>query len=210
MRSVGIVNRLKVKGKRAKVDGSHNHEGQRCFALLSMTRLLELYFILTYLVKRFLFLILLSVVSQFAIAQSVPDDGAVLTAPRTYKKVSGDTVRLRASKAAEVEELADKVFAKVMQANGRARRNAARELARRYKLGDRIILRGDSGRDVRSVANALVKKLYIKPEDVMPTFDGGALLDGALFDALLRFQKDKRLPIDGKVSKDVVKELRRK
>ena len=175
-----------------------------------MTRLLELYFILTYLVKRFLFLILLSVVSQFAIAQSVPDDGAVLTAPRTYKKVSGDTVRLRASKAAEVEELADKVFAKVMQANGRARQKAARELARRYKLGDRIIVRGDSGRDVRSVANALVKKLYIKPEDVMPTFDGGALLDGALFDALLRFQKDKRLPIDGKVSKDVVKELRRR
>ena len=173
-------------------------------------KMIGLYFIPTYPVKRFLFLILLSVVSQFAIAQSVPDDGAVLTAPRTYKKVSGDTVRLRASKAAEVEELADKVFAKVMQANGRARQKAARELARRYKLGDRIIVRGDSGRDVRSVANALVKKLYIKPEDVTSTFDGGALLDGALFDALLRFQKDKRLPIDGKVSKDVVKELRRR
>ena len=116
----------------------------------------------------------------------------------------------RKAKGLTQEELADKVFAKVMQANGRARRNAARELACRYKLGDRIIVRGDSGRDVRSVANALVKKLYIKPEDVMPTFDGGALLDGALFDALLRFQKDKRLPIDGKVSKDVIKELRRR
>ena len=160
--------------------------------------------------KRLFLLMLLFAVPLLSFAQSAADDGAVLTAPRTYKKVSGDTVRLRASKAAEVEELADKAFAKVMQANGRARQKAARELARRYKLGDRIIVRGDSGRDVRSVANALVKKLYIKPEDVMPTFDGGALLDGALFDALLRFQKDKRLPVDGKVSKDVVKELRRK
>ena len=134
----------------------------------------------------------------------------MLAAPRTYKKISGDSIRLRASVAADLEKQADKVFAKILNANQSARKKAARELARKYRLGDRVIVRGDSGRDVRSVANALVKKLYIKPEDVMPTFDGGALLDGALFDALLRFQKDKRLPIDGKVSKDVVKELRRK
>ena len=160
--------------------------------------------------KRLFLLMLLFAVPLLSFAQSVADDGTVLTAPRTYRKVSGDSVSLRASKAAQVEELADEAFAKVMQANGRARQKAARELARRYKLGDRIIVRGDSGRDVRSVANALVKKLYIKAEDVTPTFDGGALLDGALYDALLRFQKDKRLPVDGKVSKEVVKELRRK
>ena len=97
-----------------------------------------------------------------------------------------------------------------MQANSRARKKAARELARRYKLGDRVIVRGDSGRDVRSVANVLVKKLYIEPEDVIPTFDGGALFDGKLYNALLRFQKDKGLPVNGRVTGEVVKELRKR
>ena len=158
--------------------------------------------------KRSVFFFLLLLVPLLSFAQS--QGGAVLSAPRTYKKMSGDSVRLRASKAAAIDKLAQKTLAQIVQSNERARRAAAREQARKYKLGDRVILRGDSGRDVRSVANILVKKLYIKPEDVMPTFDGGALLDGALFDALLRFQKDKRLPIDGKVSKDVIKELRRR
>ena len=157
-----------------------------------------------------LFLFSLFVFSQLAIAQSVDDNGAVLTAPRTYNKVSGDSIRLRASEAARIEKQAGKVFNKIVQANERARKKSARELARKYKLGDRIIVRGDSGRDVRSVANALVKKLYISADDITPTFDGGALLDGALYNALLRFQKDKGLPADGKVTKDVVKELRKR
>lgn len=145
-----------------------------------------------------------------ASAQSAATDPAVLTAPRTYKKVSGNVVRLRASEVADIEKLADRLLARLLQANHRARVNAARELARRYKLGDRVIVRGDSGRDVRSVANALVKKLYIDSEDVISTFDRGALLDGELYDALLRFQKDKKLPVDGRVTKDVVKELRKR
>ena len=153
---------------------------------------------------------LLSVVSQFALAQSTGDGNAVLTAPRTYKKVSGDSIRLRASEVAKLEKQTDKVFTKIVDANLKARKKAARELARKYKLGDRIIVRGDSGRDVRSVANALVKKLYIKTEDVTPTFDNGALMDGELYNALLRFQKDKGLPADGRVTTEVVKELRKR
>ena len=157
-----------------------------------------------------LFLFSLFVLSQSGLAQSAGDNGAVLTVPRTYKKVSGDSIRLRASKTARIEKQAGNVFNKIVQANESARKKAARELARKYRLGDRVIVRGDSGRDVRSVANALVKKLYINPDDVTSTFDGGALLDGALYNALLRFQKDKGLPADGKVSKDVVKELRKR
>ena len=102
-----------------------------------------LYFIPTYPVKRFLFLILLFVVSQLAFAQSAADCGAVLTAPRTYKKVSGDSVRLRASVAADLEKQADKVLAKILKANQGAMKKAARELARKYRLGDRVIVRGD-------------------------------------------------------------------
>ncbi len=157
-----------------------------------------------------LFLFLLLPLAQLASAQSAVSDPAVLTAPRTYKKVSGNAVRLRASEAADIEKQADRLLARILQANHRARVNAARELARRYKLGDRVIVRGDSGRDVRSVANALVKKLYINAEDVIPTFDRGALLDGELYNALLRFQSDKGLPVDGRVTKDVVKELRKR
>lgn len=160
--------------------------------------------------KRLFFIMLLSVVSQFALAQSTGDGNAVLTAPRTYKKVSGDSIHLRASEAGKIEKQADKVFAKIVDANLKARKKAARELARKYKLGDRIIVRGDSGRDVRSVANALVKKLYINADDVITTFDNGALLDGKLYNALLRFQKDKGLPADGRVTTEVVKELRKR
>ena len=160
-------------------------------------------------VKRLASLLLLLLFSQFALAQSADDD-AVLTSPRTYKKVSDDSVRLRASVALKIEKQVDKVFAKIVEANLRARKQAARELARKYKLGDRVIVRGDSGRDVRSVANALVKKLYIKAEDVTPTFDNGALFDGELYNALLRFQKDKGLPADGRVTAEVVKELRKR
>lgn len=158
--------------------------------------------------KRLFFSFLL-LVPLLAFTQS-QGGGVVLTAPRTYKKVSGDSVRLRPSKAVEIEKLAQKTMAKIVQGNERARRAAARELARKYKLGDRVIVRGDSGRDVRSVANALVKKLYIKPDEVIPTFDNGALMDGELYKALLRFQKDKGLPADGNVDKADVKELRKR
>ena len=158
--------------------------------------------------KRLFFsFLLLAPLLSFAQSQG---GGAVLTAPRTYKKISGDSVRLRPSKAAEIEKLAQKTMAKIVQGNERARRAAARELARKYRLGDRVIVRGDSGRDVRSVANALVKKLYIKPDEVIPTFDNGALMDGELYKALLRFQKDKGLPADGNVDKADVKELRKR
>ena len=158
--------------------------------------------------KRLFFSFLLFVpLLSFAQSQG---GGVVLDAPRTYKKISCDSVHLRASKAADIEKVAQKTLAKIMQANERNRRSAARELARKYKLGDRVIVRGDSGRDVRGLADALVKKLYIKPEDIIPTFDRGALFDGELYNALLRFQKDKVLPADGRVTERVVKELRKR
>lgn len=159
--------------------------------------------------KRLYFFSFLLLVPLLSFAQS-QRGGVVLDAPRTYKKISDTPVCLRESEAGKIEKQTVRLFAKIMQANQRARKQVARELARKYKLGDRVIVRGDSGRDVRSVANALVKKLYIKAENVIPTFDGGALMDGALYDALLRFQKDKGLSVDGKVSKEVVKELRKR
>lgn len=160
--------------------------------------------------KRLFSLFVLLIFSRVVAAQSFADDSAVLTSPRICRKMSGDSIRLRASEVARIEKLANSNLKKIMQANQRARKKAARELARKYRLGDRVIVRGDSGRDVRSVANALVKKLYIKPEKIVKTYDGGALLDGELYKALLRFQKERGLPVDGRVTKDVVKELRKR
>jgi murein L,D-transpeptidase YcbB/YkuD len=160
-------------------------------------------------VRRIVFFFLLLFVPLLLFAQS-QGDGVVLTAPRTYKKMSGDSVRLRPSKAAEIEKLAQKTLTKIVQANERTRRATARELARKYRLGDRVIVRGDSGRDVRSVANILVKKLYINADDIIPTFDNGALYDGVLYEAVVEFQKRKGLPADGRVTGKVVKELRRR
>lgn len=159
--------------------------------------------------KRSIFFSLLMFVPLLSFAQS-QGGSVVLDAPRTYKKISGDSVRLRASKAVEIDKMAQKTLAKIVQVGERNRRAAARELARKYKLGDRVIVRGDSGRDVRSVANILVKKLYIKPEAVIPTFDNGALYDGALYEAVIEFQKRKGLPADGRVTEKVIKELRKR
>ena len=148
--------------------------------------------------------------SQFVIAQSSMDNGAILDAPRIYKKVSGSAVRLRSCEVEKIKEQTDRTFAKIMQANQRARKKKARELAFRYKLGERLIIRGDSGRDVKSVADALLKKHYIKAEDVIPTFGGGVLYNAALYNAVIRFQKDRGLPETGVIDKRVVKELRKR
>ena len=159
--------------------------------------------------KRSIFFSLLLLVPLLSFAQS-QGGSVVLDAPRTYKKISGDSVRLRASKAAAIDKMAQKTLAKIVQVGERNKRAAARELARKYKLGDRVIVRGDSGRDVRSVANALVKKLYIKSEEIIPTYDNGALYDGALYEAVIEFQKRKGLPADGRVTEKVIKELRKR
>lgn len=160
--------------------------------------------------KRLFSYLLLLMLSQFAIAQSSMDNGAILDAPRTYKKMSGNPITLRPGEADKIDKQTNKIYSKIMQANQRARKKAARELAYKYKLGERVIIRGDSGRDVRSVANALLKKLYIKEDDIVHTSGGGVLYDGVLYDAMLRFQKDKGLPETGVIDKRVVKELRKR
>lgn len=79
-----------------------------------------------------------------------------------------------------------------------------------YRLGDRVIMRGDSGKDVRSVARILVKKLYIGEDSVIYTKDGGVLYDGDLVRAVKHFQEFNGLYPDGIIGFDVVKALRRR
>ena len=79
-----------------------------------------------------------------------------------------------------------------------------------YRLGERVIMRGDSGRDVRSLAKVLVNKLYIDEASLVYTADGGVLYEEGLIKAVKLFQEFNGLPVDGVVGKEVVKALRRR
>lgn len=80
----------------------------------------------------------------------------------------------------------------------------------KYKLGDRVIMRGDSGADVRSLANILVKRLFLDENDIIFTADGGALYEGAIIKAVRTFQKVAGLYEDGVVATTTLKALRKR
>ncbi len=80
----------------------------------------------------------------------------------------------------------------------------------KYKLGDRVIMRGDSGADVRSLATMLVKRLFLDENDIIFTQDGGVLYDGAIIKAVRTFQKVSGLHEDGMVGSPTLKALRKR
>lgn len=80
----------------------------------------------------------------------------------------------------------------------------------KYRLGDRVIMRGDSGADVKSLANMLVKKLFLDEKDIIYTADGGVLYDGAIIKAVRSFQKVSGIYEDGMVGTPTLKALRRR
>ena len=81
---------------------------------------------------------------------------------------------------------------------------------RTYRLGERVIMQGDSGKDVRSVANILVKKLYFDEDSIIYTKDGGVMYDGDLVRAVKHFQEFNGLYPDGIIGKEVIKVLRKR
>ena len=81
---------------------------------------------------------------------------------------------------------------------------------RKYRLGERIIMRGDSGNDVKSLANILVEKLYLDEKDIVYTADGGVLYEGEIVRALRLFQQVSGMHGDGIVGKTTLKALRRR
>ena len=81
---------------------------------------------------------------------------------------------------------------------------------RRYRLGERIIMRGDSGNDVKSLANILVKKLFLDEKSIIYTADGGVLYEGEIVRAVKLFQKVQGMFDDGIVGETTLKALRRR
>lgn len=151
-------------------------------------------------------LVLLFLSCGFVMAQS--QAGA-----RNYKKISADSVRLRSSAARKSGAPAKKASVKKNASAGKAKKSEVDSVAyspRQYLLGERVIMPGDSGRDVRSVAKILVNKLYIDEESLVYTSDGGVLYDGALIKAVKHFQEFNGMYPDGIIGAALVKALRKR
>lgn len=79
---------------------------------------------------------------------------------------------------------------------------------RRYRLGERVIMRGDSGADVKSLADMLVKKLFLDEKDIIYS-KNGVLYEGEIIRAVRSFQKISGLYEDGMVGTPTLKALRK-
>lgn len=166
------------------------------------------------------FLLLLSVllVPQCADAQFLPGKDGKKGVAMEYRKVSGDSVRLRKSKVVKKKGSAvkgDKKKSKkaVAKKSARVKKNKVDSVAykpMKYSLGDRVIMPGDSGHDVRSVADILVKKLYMDEALIKYTEDGGVVYEGELVRALKYFQEFNGLYPDGIIGSDVIKALKKR
>lgn len=80
--------------------------------------------------------------------------------------------------------------------------------APKYAFGDRVIMRGDYGPDVKKVADILVQNLFIDEKDIPYTTDGQVLYDGELVKAVKLFQKVEGLFDDGMIGETTIKKLR--
>lgn len=167
------------------------------------------------------FLLLLSVllVPQCADAQFMPGKDGKKGVAMEYRKVSGDSVRLRKSKVVKKKKRSaakgDKKKSKkaVAKKSARVKKNKVDSVAykpMKYSLGDRVIMPGDSGHDVRSVADILVKKLYMDEALIKYTEDGGVVYEGELVRALKYFQEFNGLYPDGIIGSDVIKALKKR
>ena len=191
-----------------------------------------------FLKRGFLLLLILlcphSVGAQSAVAQ----DGKLGTA-RSYRKVSGDSQRLRTDNGKQKKQSSKQSSKKKKQVKKQAKKQTKKQpkksggksavvkkteksavksvkidsvqyTPKSYSLGERVIMPGDSGRDVRNVANILVKKLYIDETEIVYTADGGVIYNDALQRAVKHFQEFNGFYPDGIIGNAVVKALRKR
>lgn len=79
---------------------------------------------------------------------------------------------------------------------------------KRYRLGERVITRGDSGADVQTLAKMLVKRLFLDENDIIYT-KNGVLYEGEIIRAVRLLQKVSGLYEDGRVGTPTLKALRK-
>lgn len=163
-------------------------------------------------VLRFVLTVLLAVFFSSVWSQNAVSN---LQGVKSYKKVSNDTLRLRngVNKGQTVSGTEKNKTVRKTVKPSVAKENKIDSLefaVKTYRLGERVIMPGDSGRDVRSVAKILVNKIYIDEENLIYTADGGVLYKGELVRAVKHFQEFNGLHPDGIIGHDVVKALRKR
>ena len=161
---------------------------------------------------RFVLTVLLAVFFSSIWSQNTVSN---LQGVKSYKKVSNDTLRLRngVDKGQSVSGTEKNKTGKKTVKPSVVKENKIDSLefaVKTYRLGERVIMPGDSGRDVRSVAKILVNKIYIDEENLIYTADGGVLYKGELVRAMKHFQEFNGLHPDGIIGHDVVKALRKR
>ena len=185
--------------------------------------------------KRGFLLLLILLCSHSVDAQSTAAQDGKLGTTRSYRKVSGDSQRLRTDNGKQKKQSSKQSSKKKKQVKKQAKKqpkkssgksavvkktekpavksvkiDSVQYTPRNYTLGERVIMPGDSGRDVRNVANILVKKLYIDETEVVYTADGGVLYNDALQRAVKHFQEFNGFYPDGIIGNAVVKALRKR
>jgi murein L,D-transpeptidase YcbB/YkuD len=155
----------------------------------------------------FLFFLLLLFFSFDVTAQvsSAEKQGAL--SPVTYKKSATVGVKVKR------EKVKDERTVRVAQKTKRKKAvvvDSLKALPKNYYLGERVIMKGDSGRDVRAMARILINKLYIDEASLVYTAGDGVLYDGDLVRAVKHFQEFNGMYPDGIVGKETIKALRKR
>ena len=153
-----------------------------------------------------LLLMALMVLPSIVLAQS----SGMATGVRSYKKIVADTVRMRVAGVGPVKKAAVAGSVKPCVKRSAPKIDSLSITPRVYVLGERMILLGDSGRDVRSVAKILINKLYIDEESLTYTAGGGVLYDEKLQRAVKHFQEFNGFYPDGIIGQDLIKALRKR
>lgn len=164
------------------------------------------------------FLLILSMLFSIDVAAQVASgEAGVVTASRRYTRVAGDSVYLRRDVVSPAVEPAGSEARAESSVRPRRRRARAEEqmvdslsyTARRYALGDRVIMRGDSGADVRKLAEILVKNLYVDELLLQYNAAGDVLYEGELVEGVMRFQRVNGLYPDGIVGRELAGIIKR-
>lgn len=164
------------------------------------------------------FLLILSMLFSLDVAAQVASgEAGVVTGSRRYTRVAGDSVYLRRDVVSPAVEPAGSEARAESSVRPRRRRARAEEqrvdslsyTARRYALGDRVIMRGDSGADVRKLAEILVKNLYVDERLLQYNAAGDVLYEGELVEGVMRFQRVNGFYPDGIVGRELATVLKR-
>lgn len=189
--------------------------------------------------KRGFLLLLVLLCFHSVDAQSTAAQDGKLGTTRSYRKVSGSSQRLRTDNGKQKKQSSKQSSKKKKQVKKPVKKQAKKQpkksggktavvkksekpavksvkidsvqyTPKSYSLGERVIMPGDSGRDVRNVANILVKKLYIDETEIVYTADGGVIYNDALQRAVKHFQEFNGFYPDGIIGNAIVKALRKR